>query len=522
MHRSSSRTSSQHNSNHSFRGGGGLVRPQQVSVPSQNAHWDNHPQVQVQNPSMMGGISFPTDGGFSNNLRTSRERLNGMGLTLSNSSEYLVNRGGNTRSRMAGHASMGAMDASIYRRVPSNQSVSSRNNGGTLTMGRGDSGGRNESWGNMHSNRMRSGHASMSAMGGGVASNINRVHSGSREPEGGGNASWANTNLSRRGRRIGHGHSSSGAMQGLQGLSLSSKGNIHGRPPSNHDLRKKHSTGSFGGISSGGRAGVNASWGTSSMPQQTQELDDSTRSRNRESSSSSGHSRISARAMLHRPDIKNPTPNLILPSNHTLLANERLRLQNNNNGLNSLQNEHSLRPNLKKQLSAFSFGNYGEGRRMLAMTEASQNERNENWDDPELAERGFDRMVEPSLSMDDDHTDLDGPEAGTIHRSDNPLLVALADQSFREGWNLYMGDSHQRLDKPRGEELIVKAMHEGSVIARGFCLANGWGIDKEMKGAFAIFKSLAVHKGNGYGMALKAHCYLNGNGVARDANEAIY
>jgi len=259
------------------------------------------------------------------------------------------------------------------------------------------------------------------------------------------------------------------------------------------------------------------------MPQQ--ELDDSTRSRNRESSSSS------SRTMLHRPDVKNPTPNLILPSNHTLLANERL--QNNNNGLrnNDLRNnglrDNGLRNNgLKKQLSAFSFGNYGEGRRMLAMTEASQNERtrNENWDDPELAERGFDRMVEPSLSMDD--TDLDGPEvdAGTIHRSgDNPLLVALADQSFREGWNLYMGDSHQRLDKPRGEELIVKAMHEGSLIARGFCLANGWGMcAKERKLAFAIFKSLAVHQGNGYGMALKAHCYLNGNGVKRDANEAIY
>jgi len=250
------------------------------------------------------------------------------------------------------------------------------------------------------------------------------------------------------------------------------------------------------------------------MPQQ--ELDDSTRSRNRESSSSS------SRTMLHRPDVKNPTPNLILPSNHTLLANERL--QNNNSG---------LRPDLKKQLSAFSFGNYGEGRRMLTMTELT-NERNENWDDQELAERGFDRMVEPSLSIDDDHpsqlplangtdTHLDGPEAG-IHRSgENPLLVALADQSFREDWNLYTGDSHQHLDKPHGEELIVKAMHEGSLIARGFCLANGWGMcAKERKLAFAIFKSLAVHQGNGYGMALKAHCYLNGNGVKRDANEAIY
>mmetsp|Transcript_3737 Transcript_3737/g.4326 ORF Transcript_3737/g.4326 Transcript_3737/m.4326 type:complete len:647 (+) Transcript_3737:174-2114(+) len=317
--------------------------------------------------------------------------------------------------------------------------------------------------------RLSSGHASVNSMqvGGGQRMMSNQdIHKGS-----GGNASWGNIQqqqipqMRNNNNMMRSGHASMSAMQGMRTMNVGGGG--------------------------GGGAGTNASWGNMQPRGSNGMLKSSNNSR---AGKSSGLRKGmgSLGNMLRRP------------SNQ-----EKQQGQNTNWDISphmTPSGSKSSRNSLlggKRNTSAFSFGVRG-GR-------ATQEKNpNEVWD-MTLAENGEGGRIDQ----------IQGD--GNINSSgDNPMLVAMAEKNFLQGWDQYMGDNNKPLDKVRGEELIVKAMREGSMTARGFCLANGWGIKKDHKMAFSIFKSLAVHKGDSYGMALKAHCFLNGNGVQRDKDEAIY
>jgi len=125
--------------------------------------------------------------------------------------------------------------------------------------------------------------------------------------------------------------------------------------------------------------------------------------------------------------------------------------------------------------------------------------------------------------------------------SQNQLLEDMLEQQanaqFQEGWNHLMGDHHRSINRKLGQSLIVKAMHDGSLVARGFCHFRGWGeLDKDLHASFNCFciaseKPLTKTKGpddtnavfsvNANAVALKGYFYRNGYGTTADFREAV-
>lgn len=474
---------SQYNSNSNTEGNN-LRR--QLGPPSQNAHI-GHSMMMLDGVQMVP-ISSMIGGGGNIRHRQSGEKNNitsSFNDSGSSSGNLIRTQHHPMRNK---HASMSSIQGTGARRIASTQSFQRRNDvGGDGISSRGAD--RNESWGNLqqipqkqqvNSGLMRNTHTSMNTMmqvSPRALSNKNIQNSKSGTSMGSGrNASWGSMQKAGINGTMRDDHGSMSSMQGSQ------------RQPSNQDLHKKHS---FGGSKG---AGKNVSWGNMqqiSKPQQQQRENSSMTNKNRE-----GRNKNSFGNMLQRP-------------------NSQMHPQQGQNTSRGAPNQSSLRNGLlanTKNTSAFSFGNHGS--RMMAMVEKSTNE---NWDNAFDKGGGFNRPQD-SLSSNSDSNMLSKDHIS----GKNPLLVDLADKGFRNGWDLYMGDNHKPLDKDKGEELILKAMAEGSFIAKGFCLANGWGNKKDLKMAFSIFKSFAVYKGDYYGMSLKAYCLLDGNGVKSDTDEAVY
>jgi len=473
---------SQYNSN-SAPEGNNLRR--QLGPPSQNAHI-GHSMMMLDGVQMVP-ISSMIGGGGNIRHRKSAEK--------NNKTSFFNDRGSSSGNPIRtqhhpmrnGHASMSAIQGTGARRIVLTQSFQRRNGvGGDGISSRGAD--RNESWGNLqqipqkqqvNSGLMRNSHTSMHTMmqvSPRVLSNQNIQNSKSGTSMGSGrNESWGRMQKAGSNGTMRVDHGSMSSMQGSQ------------RQPPNQDLHKKHGVGGSKG------AGKNFSWGNMqqiSKPQQQQRENNSMINNNRE-----GRNKKSFGNMLQRPNIQ-------------------MHPQQGYNTSKVAPNQSSLRNSLltnTNNTSAFSFGNHGS--RMMAMVEKSTNE---NWDNAFDKGGGFNRPQDSPSRNSDNMLSKDQISG------ENPLLVDLADKGFRNGWDMYMGDNHKPLDKDKGEELILKAMSEGSVIAKGFCLANGWGNQKDLKMAFSIFKAFAVHKGDYYGMSLKAYCLLDGNGVKRNTDEAIY
>eukprot|EP00592_Proboscia_alata_P028309 CAMPEP_0194449178 /NCGR_PEP_ID=MMETSP0176-20130528/129987_1 /TAXON_ID=216777 /ORGANISM="Proboscia alata, Strain PI-D3" /LENGTH=615 /DNA_ID=CAMNT_0039276257 /DNA_START=310 /DNA_END=2157 /DNA_ORIENTATION=- len=171
--------------------------------------------------------------------------------------------------------------------------------------------------------------------------------------------------------------------------------------------------------------------------------------------------------------------------------------------------------NMKRKIRALSSKNKSE--RSMSGCKSLEGSHNEHWDSA-FVDGGFEIMKNRRASTGTNNFDREAKNSS----GNNPLLLALADKTFQDGWDQYTGDKHKPLNLSAGKELIVRAMREGSMIARGFCLANGWGgLGKNNGLAFSIFLSLAVDKNDSNSMALTAYFYLNGDGVQRDSNKAM-
>lgn len=107
----------------------------------------------------------------------------------------------------------------------------------------------------------------------------------------------------------------------------------------------------------------------------------------------------------------------------------------------------------------------------------------------------------------------------------NLILQAAAskqnERQFQEGWNYLMGDHHTVISRKLGQSFIVKAMHDGSNVARGFCLFRGWAdFKQDHVEAWKIF-SEAADLGNANALAMKGYFKRSGYGTKQDHLEAI-
>jgi len=105
----------------------------------------------------------------------------------------------------------------------------------------------------------------------------------------------------------------------------------------------------------------------------------------------------------------------------------------------------------------------------------------------------------------------------------NPVLQTMmyqqSENQFQEGWDYLLGDHHNVIRKALGQSLIVKAMYDGSVVAKAYCLFRGWGdIEKNHEEAY----DLLIKKGNNSNaLALQAYFRRNGYGCDPDPIDAI-
>mmetsp|Transcript_3775 Transcript_3775/g.3886 ORF Transcript_3775/g.3886 Transcript_3775/m.3886 type:complete len:474 (-) Transcript_3775:90-1511(-) len=108
-----------------------------------------------------------------------------------------------------------------------------------------------------------------------------------------------------------------------------------------------------------------------------------------------------------------------------------------------------------------------------------------------------------------------------------PMDIQNADLKFQEGWDYYMGDHHKSIDRKRGESLIIKAMHDGSFIARGFCQVEGWGNEsKNRLKAYVAFCQLdnpakIAESVVANAVALKGYCFRKGYGTDPSKDDAL-
>lgn len=115
-----------------------------------------------------------------------------------------------------------------------------------------------------------------------------------------------------------------------------------------------------------------------------------------------------------------------------------------------------------------------------------------------------------------------------VESSSQRTAGALALQSlrnsrkFQQGWDLVMGDHFNAINRHLGEDLILQAMEEGCLVARGFCLFRGWGnLQQDLSEALALF-TVSANQGNINAMAMKGYFYRNGYGTDENDTEAIF
>jgi len=141
-------------------------------------------------------------------------------------------------------------------------------------------------------------------------------------------------------------------------------------------------------------------------------------------------------------------------------------------------------------------------------------------------------------------------QTGVMHVTPTPvkssevlkiMLDEQSDKQFQDGWDYLMGDHHLVIHRALGQSLIVKAMHDGSVVAKAFCLFRGWGgLDQELEEAYRILDEtnkqkqkqpstpiqnengeLQLPTKNANALALQAYFCRNGHGCEPDNLEAI-
>ncbi len=96
-----------------------------------------------------------------------------------------------------------------------------------------------------------------------------------------------------------------------------------------------------------------------------------------------------------------------------------------------------------------------------------------------------------------------------------------ADKLYSEGFDYYFGNNWKTADKKRGKQLIVQAMKQGSVVAKGECYYYGWGgLPKDYKEAVKWYK-MAANQGNARAQYNLGVCYKFGKGVEKDWKEAV-
>eukprot|EP00592_Proboscia_alata_P018410 CAMPEP_0194417762 /NCGR_PEP_ID=MMETSP0176-20130528/16828_1 /TAXON_ID=216777 /ORGANISM="Proboscia alata, Strain PI-D3" /LENGTH=394 /DNA_ID=CAMNT_0039223803 /DNA_START=31 /DNA_END=1216 /DNA_ORIENTATION=- len=101
------------------------------------------------------------------------------------------------------------------------------------------------------------------------------------------------------------------------------------------------------------------------------------------------------------------------------------------------------------------------------------------------------------------------------------MLEKEADDQFQEGWNYLMGDHHVMVNRILGQSLIVKAMHDQSVTAKGFCYFMGWGgLDMDMVSALRCFGE-GASRGIVNALALQGYFRKNGYGCEQDFDDAF-
>jgi len=105
----------------------------------------------------------------------------------------------------------------------------------------------------------------------------------------------------------------------------------------------------------------------------------------------------------------------------------------------------------------------------------------------------------------------------------NPVLQSMmskqSENQFQEGWDYLLGDHHSVIRKSLGQSLIIKSMHDGSIVAKAYCLFRGWGdVGKNHEEAYNL---LVARGNNSNALALKAYFRRNGYGCEADPIDAI-
>eukprot|EP00469_Lotharella_globosa_P004275 CAMPEP_0167803852 /NCGR_PEP_ID=MMETSP0111_2-20121227/20110_1 /TAXON_ID=91324 /ORGANISM="Lotharella globosa, Strain CCCM811" /LENGTH=228 /DNA_ID=CAMNT_0007700455 /DNA_START=40 /DNA_END=723 /DNA_ORIENTATION=+ len=96
-----------------------------------------------------------------------------------------------------------------------------------------------------------------------------------------------------------------------------------------------------------------------------------------------------------------------------------------------------------------------------------------------------------------------------------------ADRKFVEGWRCRKFREEFNKHRKKGKELIIDAMNNGSVVAKGYCYFKGWGgLEIDRKEAVRWYRA-AAEEGNTQAQINLGGCYLKGIGVDRDFEEAV-
>lgn len=143
----------------------------------------------------------------------------------------------------------------------------------------------------------------------------------------------------------------------------------------------------------------------------------------------------------------------------------------------------------------------------------------------------------------DDNTSRSKPSSSNNHHY-RSILERHANDKFQEGWDHLMGDHYRSINRKLGQSLIISAMNDGSLVARGFCEFRGWGgADKNVEKSFRSFcdaeskaSSMAsllprgeqrqeedesINSFRSNALALKGYFCRNGYGTSRNTEEAI-